>query len=320
MGFDIITIGSATIDVFISSKSKQIDVERIHGHEDVCLPIGAKILINNLYVSTGGGAHNAAFCFSRLGLKTGWVGLIGKGHNGKIIKELTKKEKISFLGKEKPGESGYSVILIGFNKNRTILTYKGINNDLEYKDVKKPLKAKWFYSSSMMGKSWATLLKILKNKKQTKFAFNPSTYFCMKGIKHLMPALKYCDLLILNKEEAQFLLKSKADIPKLIKKLQKIIPVVVITNGPKGAYSYNGIEMLKLIPKKTKIIETTGAGDSFASAFLAGIIQKKDLKTCLQWGHAQACSIISEIGAKDKLLNKNQLQRILSQKSRVVKV
>ncbi len=316
MFYEVITIGSATVDVFISSKSKQIEIEHMHGHEDVCLPIGSKILINNLTIKTGGGAHNAAFCFSKLGLKTGWVGVLGDSYNSQIIKQATKKANITFLGQEKPGESGYSVILIGFNKNRTILTYKGINNNLEFRDFKKPLKCNWFYSSSMMGKSWTTLQKILKQKGKTKFAFNPSSYLCMKGIKHLMPVLRYCDLLILNKEEAQYLLKTKANIPELLKNLQKIIPIVVITNGPKGAVVYNGIEMLKLIPKKIKVVETTGAGDAFASAFLAALIHKKDLKTCLQWGHAQACSIMSEIGAKDKLLNQNQ---IIKKKLGVVK-
>lgn len=317
--FDVITIGSSTIDVFIRSDSKQIDIEKVNHHEDVCLPIGSKILINELHVSTGGGANNAAVSLARLGLKTGWIGILTNSHNSLIIKDLIKKEKISFLGSEiNKGDIGYSVILIGLKNNRTILTYKGVNNSLKYSHVKKQLNTRWIYSSSMMGESWNTLKKILKNNK-AKFAFNPSSYLAMKGKKFLMPVLKYCNLLILNKEEAQFLLNSKTEIKGLLKALQKIVPLVVITDGNNGAYSFDGKEMLRLIPKKTKIIETTGAGDAFASAFLAALINKRSIKECLLWGHAQACSVLSKIGAKDELLKKNKLLKNLSN-GKVVKL
>ena len=319
--FDIITIGSATVDVFIKTKSKQIDFEKIHGHEDICLPIGSKILIDELYTSTGGGGTNSAVSFSKLGLKTGWLGVLGKGYNTKIIKHALKPEKITFLGKEKQGDAGYSVILTGLKKNRTILAYKGVNDELELKDINQyKLKTKWLYCSSMMAKSWQTTLKILKSTK-AKVAFNPSTYLAMKGQKFLSPMLKRCSVLILNKEEAQYLINSKANIFSILKKIQKLVPLVVITDGSNGAYAFDGKQALKLIPYKINIIETTGAGDSFASAFLAAYIKKKPLEICLQWGYAQAASVISEIGAKEKLLTKKELEnKIRKKKAKVVKL
>ena len=319
--FDVITIGSATVDVFIKSKSRQIDIERVHGHEDVCLPIGSKILIDELHTSTGGGGTNTAVSFSRLGLKTGWIGTLGTGYNTQIVKHALKPEKINFLGKEKQGDAGYSVIITGLNKNRTILAYKGINNDLEYKDVNKSrLKTKWFYCSSMMGKSWNTMIKII-NSVKAKVAFNPSTYLAMKGGKYLKPVLKRCDILILNKEEAQYITKSKAGTLSNLKKLHKLVPLVVITDGPNGAAAYDGRQALRLIPYKINVVETTGAGDSFASAFLAAHIKNKPLETCLQWGYAQAVSVISHMGAKEKLLKKKQLELTLrKKKAKVVRL
>jgi len=319
--FDVITIGSATVDIFIKTKSKQVDIEKVHGHEDVCLPVGSKILIDELYTSTGGGGTNSAVSFKRLGLKTAWLGVLGKGHNSRIVKDVIKNEKIPFLGKEKQGETGFSVILTGLNKNRTILAYKGVNDKLSLNDVdKSKLKARWFYCSSMLGKSLKTVFNIVRSSK-AKVAFNPSTYLAIKGRKFLSPLLKKTDLLILNKEEAQYLLNSKAKINMLLKKLQKLSPVVVITDGPKGAYAFDGKEMLKVVPFKTVIVETTGAGDSFASGFLAALIYGKSVADCLRWGYAQAVSVLSHFGAKEKLLKKSELERFLrKKKAKVVRL
>lgn len=314
--FDIITIGSSSVDVFIKTKSKQIDFEKIHGHEDVCLPIGSKILIDEMHTSTGGGGTNSAVSFSRLGLKTAWLGVLGKGNNSHLIKNILKKEKITFLGKEKKGDAGFSVILTGLKKNRTILAYKGVNNNLKTTDFKKSeLNTKWFYCSSMMGKSWNTLLDIISST-NAKIAFNPSTYLAIKGKTFLSKILKKCNVLILNKEEAQYLINEKKNIKFLLKNIQKLVPLVVITDGSTGASVFDGEIMLKLIPYATKVVEITGAGDAFASGFLTAHINKKPLKFCLQQGYSQAVSVISHIGAKEKLLNKREIKN--SKKAKVV--
>jgi len=314
--FDIITFGSATVDVFIKTKSKQIDFSKLHGHENVCLPIGSKILIDQMHTSTGGGGTNTAVSFSRLGLKTAWAGILGKGNNSRLIKHILKTEKITFLGKEKQGDAGFSIILTNLKNNRTILAYKGINNNLDIKDIKKA-NSKWIYCGSLLGKSLQTLFKYVKTT-NANIAFNPSTYLAMKGIKYLKPLLNKTKILILNKEEAEYLTKSKKDVKTLLKILNKTIPIVVITDGEKGAYCFDGKKTLKLIPYKIKILETTGAGDSFASAFVAAYINKKPLDVCLQWGYSQASSVISHLGAKEKLLKKSELLR--SKKAKVIEL
>jgi ribokinase len=315
--FDVITIGSSSVDVFIKTRSSQIDFGIIRGQEDVCLPIGSKILIDEMHTSTGGGGTNSAVSFSRLGLKTAWLGVLGRGNNSKIIKDILKNEKIVFLGKEKEGDSGFSVILTNLKKNRTVLAYKGVNNDLDLKDIKKnSLKTDWFYCSSMLGKSWSTMLKIVSSCK-AKVAFNPSTYLAMKGVSFLSKMIKRSDILILNKEEAKYLIGSKEDdVVFLLKKIHKLVPLLVITDGANGAYCFDGNKMLRLVPFRSKVVETTGAGDAFASAFIAAFIKGKPIDLCLQWGHAQAVSVISYLGAKEKLLNKFEI--IKSRKSKVV--
>jgi len=308
---DIITIGSATLDYFIEVNKKQLSLIHKARKDKVCLPIGSKILINHLEQDTGGGGTNTAFAFSRMGLKTGWIGKIGNDRNSQHILDELKKEKIRFLGKQTKGGTGFSVIIIGIEKNRTILAYKGTNDLLKWKDIKSK-KAKWLYFGSMMGKSLETEKKMAKWAKKNKinYSFNPSTYLARKGLKKLKTIVDGCTILLLNKEEAQ-LLSKKQKINQMLKTLQKYAKIVVITDGAKGAYAYDKNTKYTLHPRKTKTKETTGAGDAFAAGFTAGYIKNKKIEHALHLGYAQASSIIQYIGAKNKLLSIAQANKII---------
>jgi sugar/nucleoside kinase (ribokinase family) len=319
MKYDIISVGSASIDVFITSKSKDIELERIHAHEDVCMPIGAKILIDTLHTEVGGGGVNTAISFSRLGFKTALISKLGMDMNADSIFAKLKNEKVDFVGKKAPGNTGYSVILTGFKRNRTILTHKGNNNLLKPQEITKKLDAKWFYLGTMLGQSWKTHCALARYAKKhgIKVLFNPSLYLAEQGKKFLNPVLDACTILILNKEEAQAVTRMKVEIKKLLKELQKEIPLVVITDGPRGAWAYNGIKIYSIKPTDVPVIEPTGAGDSFASAFLAAIMLNNDIPTALKWGAAQANSVIQHFGAINKLLTRKEIIRNAAHAGRI---
>ena len=311
---DIITIGSSTVDVFVETKQKHYLNKKTH--HDICYIIGSKILIKNLHFSTGGGGTNTAASFSKLGLKTGWLGVLGKDHNSKLAEEELKKYKVKILGPKKQGMIGYSVILFGLQKDRTILTYKGLSNTLLPKNVPK-LNANWHYISSMLGQSFNTTKKIIQQIKKEKkhWAFNPSTYLAKQGLKKLMPFIKNCDVLILNKEEAQLLTKTNNNTNQLLNKLQKYAKIVAITEGKKGASIYDGTKIHSIKCHNIKIIETTGAGDAFASGLVAGIIKGETVQNALKIAQAQSESVIQHFGAKNKLLTWKQIKQQLKQKT-----
>ncbi|MBW3004580.1 carbohydrate kinase family protein [Candidatus Woesearchaeota archaeon] len=318
MMFDVITVGSATVDVFISSKSKTIEFMHLKNKEEVCFPIGAKILLDYMHQDTGGGGTNCAVAFSRLGLKTGWVGKIGTDINSHHVLEQMKKEKVAFLGKvQKGGSTGYSVIITGEGKDRVILAYKGINDKLKSSEVNfNKLKTKWFYMGSMLGESFKTAEKIAQfaKKKNIPLAFNPSSYVARMGFRKLKKILDACHLLVLNKEEAQAIAHSRKDIDFLLKKLQDHVPLVVITDGKKGAYAYNGIEKYALKVGPQKIVEATGTGDSFASGILAGIILGFDIEKSMRLAYANGVSVLGHVGAKEKLLTRSQALKAMKSK------
>ncbi|MEM4336846.1 MAG: carbohydrate kinase family protein [Candidatus Woesearchaeota archaeon] len=317
--YDIICIGGATEDVFIRIKNPDIIIKN-HNYE-VCYPIGTKVLAQDIFFDTGGGGTNSAVAFARLGLKTAFLGKLGNDSSGKKILSQLKKEKVDFIGKLEKGTTGYSVILIGLQKDRTILTYKGICEELKISDVNfNKLKTKWIYISSPVGEFFKTAEKIVKfaKKKGIKYTFNPSTYLAQKGFSFLKNFLEKCDLLVLNKEEANYIIgdgknqERKTDF--LLQQLQKHAKIVIITDGKNGAYAYNGIEKYKVVPRKIKVVDTTGAGDAFASGVTAGIILNKTLEDALRLGQFEAENVIQHIGAKNNLLKKIEAEKLLQTK------
>lgn len=297
MKFDIITFGSAVVDVFVNTDISE-------EHHFISYPVGAKILIKELRFDIGGGGTNTAVAFARLGLKTGYIGKVGKDDNGKEILKLMRKEKVKFLGRKDRNENtGYSVILDSKGGDRTILTYKGANDNISLEDIKlRKIKTRWLYYSSLLNRSLKTqiaLARIMK-KRGVKLAFNPSSYLT-KRKELIMPLLKLSDILVLNKEESQMLVgKKEKDLLKGLHELTK--GTVVITDKDKKVMAYDGKQKYYLMPNKVKVVERTGAGDAFASGFVAGQIVGFGILDSLKLGLRESESVIRYFGAKNRLL------------------
>ncbi len=296
--FDIITFGSAVVDIFVNTDIKDQG-------KFLAYPIGSKILINNLKFNIGGGGTNTAVAFSRFNFKTGYIGKLDSDFGGKKILGMLKVENIELLTKfENNSEvlGGYSIILDSKENDRTILTYKGINDNIKFSDLKSNLiKTKWIYFSSLLGESFETQKKLAKilHKKNVKIAFNPSEYLIKR--ENLNELLKICDILILNHEEASMLTKGK----NLLSGLRKLGPkIIVITNRDKEVIAFDGEKYYSIIPHNLKVIERTGAGDAFASGFVAGQIIGKSIEESLKLGVEESESVIKHQGAKIGLIKR----------------
>jgi len=299
MKFDIITFGSAVKDIFVAT-------DLADRGNFIAYPIGAKILIKELRYDIGGGGTNTAVAFSRLGFRTGYVGKVGDDANGYDILNLLKKEKVTFLGSiEKKRITGFSIILDSKENDRTVLTYKGINDTIHFKDIKlRKLNTGWLYCSSMVGKSLDTQISLVRKLKLNgvKIAYNPSSYLTKR--KDLIePLLMMADILILNKEEAGMLTRRD----DLLKGLHDITGgLVVITDKDKKIKAYDGNKKYHLTPnRKVNVRERTGAGDAFASGFVAGQMVGRDIHSSLKLGLMESESVIKYYGAKNNLLRMN---------------
>nr|QBM01343.1 ADP-dependent ribose-1-phosphate kinase [uncultured archaeon] len=307
--YDVISFGSATEDIFVDTELHEIIKKKRHF---IGYPAGSKLLVKEINFFTGGGGSNTSVSFARLGLKTGYIGKLSDDITSKKILDEFKKECVDSFGRVIKNEKGScSIVLDSLEHHRTILIYKGVNDELDFSEINKRFKTKWLYFSSMLGKSFEAQKKLAKfaSLNGIKIAYNPSEYQARKGIRFLADIIRRTEILILNKEEAKLLLGFKEDANISIKELALKISergpkIVCITDEDKGAYCLNLYEnkFYYIYPHNIKVIERTGAGDAFASGFVAGIIKGKDTEFALNLAGANAESVIRQYGAKNILL------------------
>ncbi|MBI2450725.1 MAG: carbohydrate kinase family protein [Parcubacteria group bacterium] len=313
--YDIITIGTATRDVFLKSPAFKIlrDPSFATGQAE-CFALGSKIEAPEIYFTTGGGATNAAVTFSRQGLKTACLTKVGNDPNGKEIIQELKSEGVSvFVKQEKRGGTAYSVILMAPGGERTILVHRGVSEKISPSDFSlNSIKTRWVYLAPLGGKN-VRLFKPLVDyfyKNKIKIAVNPSGAQIKMGVKKLIPILKKIDVFILNQEEAGYL--TGVDFKKeqkIFKKLDDLITpgIAVMTKGRDGVSVSDGKHIWQAgILKEKKLVDRTGAGDAFGSGFVASLIKKDNIEDAIQLGSANATSKLESIGAKNGLLKKNE--------------
>ncbi len=250
--YDVITIGTATRDVFLQSPLFKVLKDPAHlkkigfpTGEAQCFALGGKLEVSEPVFTTGGGATNAAISFRRQDLRTATLIKIGEDEGGEqIIREL-KKEKIQvFPVKDKKLPTGYDTVLLAPGGERTILVYRGASEDLKPDEVPwRKLQSRWVYISP--GKIPFSLIKKIFShfsKKGTLIAFNPSKYFIEMGLKKLRPLLNKTKVVILNHEEAAYLTGlDYGRERRIFKKIDEAIPgIVVMTDGPKGVMVSDG--------------------------------------------------------------------------------
>ncbi|HLC64636.1 MAG TPA: carbohydrate kinase family protein [Candidatus Nanoarchaeia archaeon] len=309
--YDVIAVGSANIDVFAHTAG--FIEKRMQGM--VAYPVGEKILIEEIRFSTGGGGTNAAVALARLGHKVGFVGILGMDDRGETIRKELKHECVEDLSQDCAEDcTGYSIVLDSVEHDRTIFVFKGANDHLSYNKIPlKRLKTKWFYFATLLGHSYSVLEKLAEfaKRKNIKILFNTSSYLVKKGPKFLKRILDSTYILVLNLGEAQILV-GKGGIDDLMKKLRKLGPkIVIITDGKNGVYASDGKFIFFAKPHHVRVVETTGAGDAFASGFLSGYMRKADIGYGIQVGMLNAESVIQHHGAKNKLLNKREMESAL---------
>lgn len=293
--FDVVTFGSAVKDVFVNTGEI--------GKKKFIYDIGSKVLIKELKFDIGGGGTNTAVAFSRLGFKTGCIAKVGKDNNGKDIVELLRREGVKFLGSFGNGKTGFSVILNSHKKGRAILTYKGEANNIDLNEIRK-FKTKWLYYSALLGKSLLSQKSLAKEMvgKGSKLAFNPSSYLIKR--EKILDLINLSFVLIVNLEEAKTIV-SRFLKKREISAIANLCPIVVITNRDKEVLCFHEGKKYSVKPnKKAKVVERTGAGDAFASGFVAGLMCGWDIERCLRFGILESESVIKYFGAKNKLIRR----------------
>jgi ribokinase len=310
-----IAIGDTVTDAFIKLK----DAEEVtdHGARKLCLPFATKIPYESVEeVPAVGNSANAAVAAARLGFTAALVTNLGDDIYGERCLERLKKENVSteFVTVHPGKPSNYHYVL-WYGADRTILV-----KHQEYKRSFPALPApKWLYLSSLGADTEAyhrEIIEYVKAHPETKLAFQPGTFQISLGTEKLKEIYARSEIFFCNVEEAgQILGMNTLGVSELLKRIHALGPkIVVITDGPKGAHAFDGVETYfqAPYPDPKPPLDRTGAGDAFSSTTAAALALGKDLKTALLWGAVNSMSVVQQVGAQKGLLTRAEIEKYLN--------
>lgn len=318
MNLDFIAIGDTAVDEFIKLKEANINCTINKEECTISMKWGDKIPYDfSVLVPGVGNAANAAVAAARLGLSSGFVSNVGKDRPGDEVLASLAREGVdtSYIAVHEHIPTNHHFVL-WYEAERTILIHHEAYPYLFPKDFTAP---KWMYLSST-GENAAAfhdeLAAWLAAHPETKLAFQPGTFQITIGAKRLSALYARAEIIACNKQEVERILeRDESDIPTLLKAMLELGPrIVIITDGPQGAYAYDGTEMLKvpMYPDPKPPIDRTGAGDATTSTIVAALALGKTLREALLWGPVNSMSVVQEIGAQKGLLSREEIEQHLA--------
>ena len=335
---DIITIGSATVDVFVRCDDANIVsvCSMDKKSEFMSYPYGSKIDITSFDSTVGGGGVNTAVNFANLGFSTGAIFKIGDDiyAKGVLAGVENKNIDLSNIIQKKEVSTGFSIILVSFQGDRTVLAHRGANAQIKKSEINfEALKdAKFIYIAPLNGDSNKVLEHIVDfaNENDIKICFNAGTTSIRKGFNYLKRILEEAHVVVMNKEEAMMSTKIQVrpdtsdkkysceiihpDVVKMLEMLKTgTNQIVVITDGGNGAYAYDGKNYYCCPVFDGDVVSTLGAGDAFASTFSAALGRTNmDICKALMYASVNSSSVVSKFGATEGLLTFEEIEDRLS--------
>ena len=269
----------------------------------------------------GGSAANTIYGLAKLGVKTGFSGIVGDDDDGRILLKDFQKVGVntSKIRVKRSAKTGSVLCLSDKLGRRSLYVLPGANNQLTIDDLDLAYinQAKMLHLSSFADdRQFEVLLQLINKLDLTvKLSFAPGALYAVKGLKALAPILNRTYILFINQSEIGQL-TGKDAIAGAESCLKQGCQKVVVTLGTSGrlkktvAVAYIRDSENEYVIKPRDIgasVDTTGAGDAFAAGFLYGLLKGKSLEECGRLGNIVAQFCIAKMGAREGLPTQNQL-------------
>ncbi len=318
---DVISVGDIVTDVFIKLEDDQAKVYTDNEqHNWLAMPFGTKLPYDTVETIKGvGNAANAAVAFARLGLASAYAANVGDDSIGReMIDALHSNQVDSRFVRINPGKISNVHYVLRYQVERTILI-KHEAYDYHWPHLRPDEIPKWIYLSSVSQHAMAYHDQIadwLDQNPQVKLAFQPGTFQMEAGVERLKRIYAHSDVIIVNREEATKITNGNwEDYHDLLNRLHGLgAKIAVITDGPNGAVASDQNQILKmpLYPDPAPPLERTGAGDAFASTFVAALIRGNNIAGALQWAPINSMNVVQHVGAQEGLLNEAEIEQFLA--------
>lgn len=264
--------------------------------------------------SSGGSAANTINGLARLGVETAFMGKVGKDEIGNFFHEDLVKNKINPILYFSENPSGQAIALVSPDSERTFATYLGAAVELSASDLKKEdfEGYDYFHIEGYLVQNHALIEMALKLARENglKISLDLASYNVVESnLEFLQKVVReYVDILFANEEEARaYTGKAPAEA---LHEMSDQVEIAVVKTGNKGSMIKKGDDhfVVDIIP--VKAMDTTGAGDLYASGFLYGLSQKFSLDKCGKIGAILGGNVIEVMGAK---MDENRWEKIRSE-------
>lgn len=261
---------------------------------------------------SGGSAANTAVGLASFGAKAGFVGKVKNDTLGKSFAHDIRAAGVDF--RTPPAMDGpataRSMIFVTPDGERTMNTFLGACQNLTVNDVDEEMaaRAKMIYLEGYLWdprhaiKALMRAARIAKTNRR-KVALTLSDMFCVDKHREEFTYLineKSFDIIFANEAELTSLYETSFNLA--LASLRKSVSIGVVTRSEKGCVIVKGDETYDVDAYPVdKLVDTTGAGDLFASGFLFGLIRNLPLQRCGELGCLAAAEIISHIGARPQV-------------------
>lgn len=314
----ILTIGDMVTDAFIALREDQAEVTTDeHGAKRLSMEFGSKPPYDHVdIVQAVGNSANAAVSLTRLGLRSGLMAYLGDDQAGKDSLTYLASEKVdtTTVSVQAGQKSNYHYAL-RYGADRTILIKY---EDYDYAWQTPSETPNWIYLSMISKSAWQLhedLVGYLSEHLDIKLIFQPGTFHFEWGSEKLAAIYARTYIVFMNREEAALVTgKGVESIQELASSLHSLGPkLVVITDGPSGAYASDGDRLLVMpnYPDPAPPYDRTGAGDAFASTVVAALALGESLETALRWAPINSMSVVQKLGAQAGLLRPDELEKLL---------
>jgi sugar/nucleoside kinase (ribokinase family) len=258
---------------------------------------------------SGGSVANSLAGLASLGAKTAFIGKVSEDQLGSIFVHDLHAVGVHFT--TQPANTGPAtascLVFVTSDAQRTMATYIGACGLVSEQDIDEEIigNAAITYIEGYLwdtenAKAAIRKAILLAHKHNRKIAFTLSDTFCVDRHRdEFMQMIKHdIDILFCNEAEIKSLIQTD-DVEEAMGKIRGLCETIVVTRSEKGSVVLTK-DAVETVPAQTvsRVVDTTGAGDLYASGFLFGLTRGWDMQSCAMLGNRCAGEIITQIGAR----------------------
>lgn len=266
-------------------------------------------------LASGGSAANTIHGLAMVGMKTGFIGSIGNDEMGDFFEKDMKKAGINTMLIRRSSVTGTAVAIISPDSERTFATHLGAAVDLEAGDLIpenfRGYNILYLEGYLIINKPLVVRACQLARENNMKIALDLSSYNVVDAkLADFREIIEnFIDIVFANEEEAKSFTGLNPE--DALNRLSKICEIAVVKVGKEGSLIKRGQEVIKIGTLPVQCIDTTGAGDLYASGFLYGYAQGLPLESCGYFGSILAGHVIEIVGARMDEVRWEKLMKML---------